>query len=123
MRAAQALGLTFSLDDFGTGYSSLTYVKRLPVSQLKIDQSFVRDMLTDTDDLSILQAVMGLAKAFKQEVIAEGVESAEHGAELVRLGCDLGQGYYISRPMPADDIPIWVEHWQANLGRVEFVSA
>jgi EAL domain-containing protein (putative c-di-GMP-specific phosphodiesterase class I) len=77
--ACREMGVRFSLDDFGTGYSSLTYLKRLPVASLKIDQSFVRDMLDDPDDLSILQGVLGLATAFGREVIAEGVETVDHG--------------------------------------------
>jgi diguanylate cyclase (GGDEF)-like protein/PAS domain S-box-containing protein len=108
------IGVKFSLDDFGTGYSSLAYVKRLPVSQLKIDQSFVRDMLVDNDDLAILRAVMGLAAAFQQGVLAEGVETAEQGIALMQLGCDFAQGYFISRPMPAHDIPAWVSSWKVD---------
>jgi EAL domain-containing protein (putative c-di-GMP-specific phosphodiesterase class I) len=107
-------GVNFALDDFGTGYSSLAYVKRLPVSQLKIDQSFVRDMLVDKDDMAILRAVMGLAAAFQQEVIAEGVETADQGVALMQLGCELAQGYFISRPMPAQDMPSWVANWKVD---------
>ena len=110
----QQMGVMFALDDFGTGYSSLTYLKRLPVSQLKIDQSFVRDMLDDPDDLAILQGVIGLAIAFKRQVIAEGVETVAHGAALLRLGCELGQGYGIARPMPAADLPGWVASWRPD---------
>jgi diguanylate cyclase (GGDEF)-like protein/PAS domain S-box-containing protein len=106
-----AIGVEFALDDFGTGYSSLTYLKRLPVSMLKIDQSFVRDMLDDPDDLAILEGVIGLAKAFHRTVIAEGVESIAHGTRLLELGCDLAQGYGIARPMPADEFPAWVASW------------
>ncbi|MFO1249904.1 MAG: EAL domain-containing protein [Inhella sp.] len=108
-------GLVFALDDFGTGYSSLTYLKRLPVAQLKIDQSFVRDMLDDADDLAILDGVIGLAAAFRREVIAEGVESTEHGAVLLQLGCELAQGYGIARPMPAAELPRWVDQWNPPL--------
>jgi hypothetical protein len=84
----------------------------LPVAQLKIDQSFVRDMLDDADDLAILDGVIGLAAAFRREVIAEGVESAEHGAVLLQLGCELAQGYGIARPMPAEALPAWIAAWQ-----------
>ena len=111
LRGCQALGITTALDDFGTGYSSLTYLKRLPVDILKIDQSFVRNMLNDVDDLSIIEGIMGLAAAFNRTVIAEGIESAEHGIQLLRLGCTLGQGYAIARPMPADELPIWAANW------------
>ena len=107
----QAIGVNFSLDDFGTGYSSLTYLKRLPVQKLKIDQSFVRDMLDDPDDLAILEGVIGLAAAFGREVIAEGVETVEHGRVLLRLGCELAQGYGISRPMPAPEFAGWAASW------------
>ncbi|WP_300084309.1 EAL domain-containing protein [Rhodoferax sp.] len=110
----QQLGLRFALDDFGTGYSSLTYLKRLPVAQLKIDQSFVRDMLEDPDDLAILKGVIGLAEAFHREVIAEGVETVAHGAALLALGCELGQGYGIARPMPAAELPDWVQQWRPD---------
>ena len=106
-----ALGVGFSLDDFGTGYSSLTYLRQLPVKTLKIDQSFVRDMLTDQDDLGIVQGVIQLAAAFHRRVIAEGVETMEHGAALRALGCHLVQGYGIARPMPAADLPGWCLGW------------
>lgn len=105
-------GVKFSLDDFGTGYSSLTYLKRLPATLLKIDQSFVRDMLDDADDLAIVQGVIGLANAFGHSVIAEGVETEAHGSRLLQLGCELAQGYGISRPLPAQQIPQWVADWQ-----------
>ncbi|WP_347986410.1 EAL domain-containing protein [Methylomonas sp. AM2-LC] len=107
----QSLGVSFALDDFGTGYSSLTYLKRLPVSMLKIDQSFVRDMLDDPDDLSILEGVIGLSSAFHRQIIAEGVETVEHGELLLQIGCELGQGYGIARPMPAEQLPHWVSTW------------
>ena len=110
----QAIGVNFALDDFGTGYSSLTYLKRLSVNQLKIDQSFVRDMLDDPDDLSILGGVLGLATAFRRQVIAEGVETIAHGSMLLQLGCELAQGYGIGRPMPADDLPTWVTTWRPD---------
>ncbi len=106
------LGVTFALDDFGTGYSSLTYLKRLPVARLKIDQSFVRGMLSDPDDLAILEGVLGLSTAFRREVIAEGVESAEHGAMLLQLGCELAQGYGIACPMPARELLDWSFTWK-----------
>ncbi|MCX7240642.1 MAG: EAL domain-containing protein [Burkholderiales bacterium] len=114
IEACAQIGVKFALDDFGTGYSSLTYLKRLRVALLKIDQSFVRDMLVDPDDLAILEGVIGLAAAFKREVIAEGVETVEHGTALLHLGCQLAQGYGIARPMPADQLPAWVASWQPD---------
>ena len=112
MEACRALGVDFALDDFGTGYSSLTYLRRLPATVLKIDRSFVRDMLWNAEDLTIVEGVIGLAAAFRRTVIAEGVESAEHGALLLELGCDLAQGYGIARPMPPDQLPGWVRQWR-----------
>ncbi len=109
--ACRKMGVMFALDDFGTGYSSLTYLKRLPVAMLKIDQSFVRDMLDDPDDLSILKGVVGLASAFHLQVIAEGVETVEHGAMLLQLGCELAQGYGIARPMPGHLLANWAAVW------------
>jgi diguanylate cyclase (GGDEF)-like protein/PAS domain S-box-containing protein len=114
MAECQAMGVTFALDDFGTGYSSLTYLRRLPARELKIDQSFVRDMLDNADDLAIVRGVIGLARAFQREVIAEGVETRAHGDLLLHLGCVLAQGYGISRAMPAQQLPGWVQAWEHN---------
>lgn len=110
----RALGIGFAIDDFGIGYSSLTYFKTLPVDTLKIDQSFIRDMLKDPDDLAIVEGVIGLSKVFRRRVIAEGVETVEHGIALLGLGCDLAQGWGIARPMPADDFATWVRGWQPD---------
>jgi diguanylate cyclase (GGDEF)-like protein/PAS domain S-box-containing protein len=107
-----AMGLTFALDDFGTGYSSLTYLKRLPAQILKIDQSFIHDMLGDHDDLAIIEGVLGLASAFRRQVIAEGVETINQGKLLLQLGCEMAQGYAIARPMPADAVRAWVASWR-----------
>jgi len=112
IKDCQALGVQFALDDFGTGYSSLSYLKHLPVETLKIDQSFVRDMLEDEDDLAIVQGVIGLAESFRRQVIAEGVESIEHGIALLQMGCYLAQGYGIAKPMPASELADWVNNWQ-----------
>ena len=110
----QGLGVRFALDDFGTGYSSLTHLRHLPAEVIKIDQSFVRDMLHDSNDLAIVKGVIGLAAAFRREVIAEGVETTAHGIQLLALGCELAQGYGIARPMPAADIPGWVVDWRPD---------
>ncbi|MCD2450970.1 EAL domain-containing protein [Methylicorpusculum oleiharenae] len=114
MNACVSLGVQFALDDFGTGYSSLTYLKRLPASTLKIDQSFVRDMLEDQDDLAIVEGVMGLANAFGREVIAEGVETIAHGNLLLALGCELAQGYGIAKPMSAPELKPWIKTWRPD---------
>jgi diguanylate cyclase (GGDEF)-like protein/PAS domain S-box-containing protein len=115
MKNCIELGVKFALDDFGTGYSSLTYLRRLPATLIKIDQSFVRDMLSDVDDLAIVEGVIGLAKLFKREVIAEGVETIEHGTALLEMGCELAQGYGIARPMPASEIPVWINSWKPDV--------
>jgi diguanylate cyclase (GGDEF)-like protein/PAS domain S-box-containing protein len=105
------LGVSFALDDFGTGYSSLAFLKRLPVDVLKIDQTFVRDMLDDPEDLTIVEGMLGLATAFRRLAVAEGVETVEQGILLLRLGCQVAQGFCIARPMPAADLPGWVASW------------
>lgn len=105
------LGVSFTLDDFGTGYSSLTCLKNLPIDFLKIDQSFVRDMLTNDEALAIVKGIIGLSAAFGLRVIADGVETVEHGRRLLELGCDLAQGYGIARPMPPEQIPDWIAAW------------
>jgi diguanylate cyclase (GGDEF)-like protein/PAS domain S-box-containing protein len=105
------LGVSFALDDFGTGYSSLAFLKRLPVDVLKIDQTFVRDMLDDPEDLTIVEGMLGLATAFRRLAVAEGVETVEQGILLLRLGCQVAQGFCIARPMPASDLPGWVASW------------
>ncbi|WP_369068628.1 putative bifunctional diguanylate cyclase/phosphodiesterase [Kineococcus terrestris] len=104
LAALRALGVRIAVDDFGTGYSSLSYLRRLPVDVLKIDRSFVRAMGRD-EDTAVVRTVIGLAQALGLETVAEGVESAEEGALLRRLGCDQAQGYHWSRPVPAADLP------------------
>ncbi len=108
------LGVSFALDDFGAGYSSLTYLRRLPADMVKIDQSFVRDMLRDPEDLAIVAGVISLAREFNRKVIAEGVETAEHGVKLLAMNCELAQGYGIARPMPAAAVPDWVENYEPD---------
>jgi diguanylate cyclase (GGDEF)-like protein/PAS domain S-box-containing protein len=109
--ACLGMGIQVAIDDFGTGYSSLTYLKKLPAPVLKLDQTFVRDMLHDPDDLAILQGIIGLANAFRRTVVAEGVETVEQGLMLLRMGCTYAQGYGIARPMPAAEVVTWYHHW------------
>lgn len=108
------MGVRVALDDFGTGYSSLSYLRELPVDTLKIDRSFVRDMLVDSDDLALVDGTIKLAQAFDLEVVAEGVESQAHGLKLIELGCATMQGFGIGRPMLPDDLADWVASWTAQ---------
>jgi len=113
MQQCSDFGVTFALDDFGTGYSSLSYLKKLPLHLIKVDQSFVRDITIDDDDLPILQGILALAQAFELEILAEGVETERHGEKLLQLGYQLAQGYAIAKPMPADVVFDWVQQWRS----------
>jgi EAL domain-containing protein (putative c-di-GMP-specific phosphodiesterase class I) len=118
LRSLRELGVKVSIDDFGTGYSSLSYLKRFPVSILKIDQSFVREIVNSSDDQAIAEAVIALAKGMNLMVVAEGVETEAQLKILKVLECDKVQGYFFSRPISPDAIASFVEagietHWQS----------
>jgi EAL domain-containing protein (putative c-di-GMP-specific phosphodiesterase class I) len=110
LRELKDIGVLLALDDFGTGYSSLCHLRRFPIDELKIDQSFVRDLTTGDDDASIVTAVIGLGKSLHMRVVAEGVETREQLAMLQEYGCPQGQGYYFSRPMPAVEFGHLLKH-------------
>jgi EAL domain-containing protein (putative c-di-GMP-specific phosphodiesterase class I) len=108
-----AMGVDLSIDDFGTGYSSLAYLKRLPVNELKIDKSFVLNMENDIGDTKIVRSTIDLGHNMGLRVVAEGIESEAVWRLLAELGCDQGQGYFMSRPIPGDQFISWLETWQA----------
>ncbi|WP_321325905.1 EAL domain-containing protein [Thiomicrorhabdus sp.] len=111
LTAIKALGVNLSLDDFGTGYSSIAYLKHLPFDTVKIDKMFIQTMLSHTDEMQVVEATINLTKVFNLNVIAEGVETIEHGIVLLRYGCNQAQGFGIANPMPGKDIIQWSEHF------------
>lgn len=114
LKELTVMGISLSIDDFGTGQASLTYLRRLPVEKLKIDQSFVKDMVSNEEDRAIVEATIKLAHTLGIEVIAEGVESAETYDLLMQMDCDYVQGYYISRPIEQGQILNWCNHQQTR---------
>jgi diguanylate cyclase (GGDEF)-like protein len=114
MAELKEMGLRFSMDDFGTGYSSLQYIKSLPIDRLKIDQSFVRDILTDPGDAMMVQTIVSMARNFGYEVIAEGVEEEAQIPSLIDRGCEMFQGYFFSRPIALVDFEKLIGEWQVE---------
>jgi EAL domain-containing protein (putative c-di-GMP-specific phosphodiesterase class I) len=114
IRECTELGVRFSLDDFGTGYSSLTYLRKLPVQTMKIDESFVRGITKNPEDVIFLKGILDLARSLNRNVIAEGVETLEHGRILLEIGCAHGQGYAIARPMPFEALLQWMKTWHPD---------
>ncbi len=107
----RSAGIRFSIDDFGTGYSSLTYLQRLPVSEFKIDQSFVGQMDRDPGSAAIVRATIELGGSLGLDIVAEGVEDERTWEALRRMGCWQAQGYYIGRPMPVAELDGWLRDW------------
>ena len=108
------LGIKFSIDDFGTGYSSLTYLKSFPIDMIKIDRSFIKDIITNIEDLAIVDSIISLGGGMGRAVIAEGVESIAIGEQLIKHGCEFGQGYVIAKPMPVEELLVWKEQWKPD---------
>ncbi len=108
------LGVLFAIDDFGTGYSSLSYLKRLKAKYIKIDRSFIQGMLSNPEDSAIVEATIELARVFKRKIIAEGVETLEHGKRLKQMRCDYAQGFGIAMPMPVEELANWLSEWEYN---------
>jgi predicted signal transduction protein with EAL and GGDEF domain len=106
------LGARISIDDFGTGYSSLSYLKQIPADEIKIDKSFVINMLNDEADRKIVEQIIALGRSFGLTVVAEGVENAEVAARLAAMGCDYAQGFHYARPLPPQEIPAWSQEWR-----------
>ncbi|MGA2350157.1 MAG: EAL domain-containing protein [Terracidiphilus sp.] len=114
LKKCRDTGVTFALDDFGTGHFSLSELKQMPIDVLKIDPSFVREILEDPDALMILDGVLGLVAGFQRQAVAEGVETVEQGLMLLRLGCEMAQGYGIAQPMLAEKFPEWAAAWRPD---------
>lgn len=111
LQACRAMGVDLALDDFGTGYSSLDYFRRLPVQEIKIDRSFVTDMLSDEEDQMVVGAIIDLSENFHRRVVAEGIEDADTRDRLLEMGCHVAQGYFWARPMPADEAMAWAKRF------------
>ncbi|MFP3352822.1 EAL domain-containing protein [Pseudoalteromonas sp. SIMBA_153] len=114
LNGCRNLGVSIALDDFGTGYASLSYLKKLPLDTLKIDQSFVKKLLSDHEDKSIVTCIVALSKAFGYNLVAEGIESQELEKVLIGMGCYHGQGYYIAKPMSAEKMNLWIKKYDIN---------
>jgi EAL domain-containing protein (putative c-di-GMP-specific phosphodiesterase class I) len=119
MSMLQSMGIRLSVDDFGTGYSSLTHLRELPIDEIKIDKSFVLGMSTSDADAAIVRTVIDLAHDLGKQVCAEGVEDEATQRRLCDMGCDLAQGYWIARPLPAAELDRWLEEnaWGLKLKR------
>jgi EAL domain-containing protein (putative c-di-GMP-specific phosphodiesterase class I) len=117
----RAAGIEIALDDFGTGFASLTHLQDFPVDVIKIDQSFIRRLVTDADSRAITHAVLNLGRGLGKTVVAEGVETAEQALLLKAAGCDQVQGFYFARPMPAENLPKFVANWRGaeQIGALE----
>jgi diguanylate cyclase len=119
MAQLRVLGVRFSIDDFGTGYSSLAHLRRLPVDEVKIDRSFIKELEAQRDDEVIVSSTINLGHALNLKVVAEGVEEASSWTLLRQLGCDLVQGYFVSKPLPVQEFTDWTRARIASHGRLE----
>jgi EAL domain-containing protein (putative c-di-GMP-specific phosphodiesterase class I) len=117
LRQLKDMGIEVAIDDFGTGYSSLSYLKRFPIGCVKIDRSFVRDVVNSPEDAGIVDAIVAMARQLRFRVVAEGVETGEQADFLHRHGCDQIQGYLVSRPQPADQLVEWLRARQRSSSR------
>jgi EAL domain-containing protein (putative c-di-GMP-specific phosphodiesterase class I) len=125
VRRLSAMGVNIAIDDFGTGYSSLSYLKRLAVNELKVDRSFVRNVVSDAHDVAIVRSTISLAHELGLQVVAEGIEDQPTWDLLGQLGCDTAQGYLISRPLPAPEFNRWMTEsgWRIGTEMDELAAA
>ena len=123
LREFGEMGVKVALDDFGTGYSSLSHLRELPITDIKIDRSFVRTMDETASDAQIVRSVIALAKSLGLRVVAEGVEREPLWHRLAELGCDVAQGNYLSAPLPAQEVPKWVRQWEELYGEAHRMAA
>lgn len=123
LRSLRDQGIALYIDDFGTGYSSLTYLQKFPVNYIKIDQSFVRDMAHNKDSESIVRSTIDLVHDLGRIAVAEGIENQESWDRLAALGCDIAQGYFISRPMPAEDFPAWLKSYRSPFDKTGKIAS
>jgi len=113
LRKLKAIGVRLTIDDFGTGYSSLAYLKRLPIDGVKIDASFVRGVPVDASDVAITETILAMSRSLGLKVVAEGVETLDQMRFLERRGCDEMQGYYFSKPLPAEQLTVYLREHEA----------
>ncbi len=113
------MGLKISIDDYGTGYSSLAYLKKLPVQELKIDKSFVLKVDQNAQDATIVRSTIDLGHNLNLKVVAEGIENEASWQLLSQMGCDIGQGYFMAKPMPVDDFEVWLLNWRSTLKKLK----
>ena len=116
-----AMGIGLSVDDFGTGYSSLTYLKQLPVSEVKIDKSFVTNVTSDPNDVAIVRSVADLGRHLGLSIVAEGIEDQVAWDTVRSLGCTLGQGYHLARPLPSDEFEAWLAEYSPDKNVTPFI--
>ena len=119
LKSLSEMGMALSIDDFGTGYSSFSYLQKLPVRELKIDKSFIDQMVRNENDFSIVHSIIDLAHDLNLTVVAEGVENRATWDLLERLGCDVIQGFYISRPFPPDELVAWMKNSSKHVRQYE----
>jgi len=120
MNSVRELGVTFSIDDFGTGYSSLSYLKKLPVTNLKIDREFIKDVVHNAEDASLVKTIIAIGQSLHLKIIAEGVEQEQQLNYLRKIGCDYIQGYYYSKPLPAEDFVTLLRNWKSDSKLLNF---